>query len=96
MDVRKVMYSTYMYYANPTENESGAWFFALSLSLVAAATISRLCCWMVFLLSVVATLELLSSAVCTYVYSGMAHICAATRNVGISFGVRLNLYCLYV
>lgn len=85
-----------MYYANPTENESGAWFFALSLSLVAAATISRLCCWMVFLLSVVATLELLSSAVCTYVYSGMAHICAATRNVGISFGVRLNLYCLYV
>lgn len=57
MDVRKVMYSTY--YANPTENESGAFILLL------------------FLLSVVATLESLSSAVCTYVHFGMAqHLCA--------------------
>lgn len=44
-----------MYYANPTENESGVFHRTFD-------------CWMVFLLSVVATLELLSSAVCTFVH----------------------------
>lgn len=69
MDVRKVMYSPCMYYANPTENESGvALCCVLWMVLCLLVIFSLSLALFLLLLSVVETLELLSSAVCTYMY----------------------------